>query len=1243
MAQTPFEKALVDEGIVGTPLESLARSIYMQESSGGKNTKTSNAGAVGGMQILPGTFNEVLPGGNINDPYDNSRAGLRYIKKMNDLAGGDLTLTAAGYYGGPGGLNKAKEGVAVSDPRNPNAPTTLQYAKQVTARQNKSVPRETSPAESPAIKENIADLGQNYQAAYALMAMADEEPETTREIEAREAAEEQSAAQQFANMQKQLASIKPASPFADQGSQEPQNFKDGGEVEEEDEDDKSEARKAFDKYLKKATRERSALDVEFKTPPPQPMVVEGLGVQRGAPPSIEGRVGYDQDGFRMGASGVAVKTPQGVKYMPGMYDVGYKTPMAGGELDFNYARGMKTMPGMPTPQMANVRYVRKFEEGGDVAPVYDKKVSPEKKLANLLGLGPAYEASVQAPKDMGLSGDEGTEGDAVRHMVLMREVSKKYGPVGAKVLGYAHEFGPNMLSGQSSKDREMDLNNNALGLELAKQAGGDEELFKRLVAQALGDKKATYYRDEYNNSKFPVEQGNMVSAKNMLKAMPKGEGVRKRAGGSPEEGETKSPEKSTLKEIVRSTQYLPYDLIGAPIDVINMGLKGIDYVTGSKLATEKPFGSSDYLIDKSNKLGIADKPTGSMTETLTRVGTGLITPGGVVKAVQIAARPVGAAKKMLDEVKIGKMAKDEIDPAIVKEIMEAKTGPRPVVRDNRLLPTSEQPYVGELERIVSDLPGATTVQQIKGMVANTGRNYEIERLENALQGLGPKDKISSADLLKRLDETSSPMGYRVQILEPEPKYPGKYYQGDDNPRPSQPLGVINLMQEVPPAKQLEGRYYENMFSNLNAIKSEIKKPEERANALKELELYFRGPDAAGTPLGETFKQAAPEIKKYADEILEATNFNDRYKYINYGQKIPGVPTLVEASYEIAAKKYGKPYHELANYETQLIKPEAEALIKQRVLEAADKRYGLDLQNKFQDPTFTSLEPKARQEAMESAFTNQMRSQALNSNAQFQSLIEPYGNLVKQKFVENQGYKGQHSSLLKDKTGVSSPVAFSRFLDVDLPGDKKGMFVTELQSDRYDDLVTKGAKSGSGAKDTKEISNLHDVLSSRKSQIDELQYLVDKGEDVAKNEMKLKQAQIEQVRDEKRMSNLGGRIRGRGTYSVEEAFPGMESNPQVLQQLMIKNAVVGGIQRGKDAVLFPGADSKQKQLYEKLPNNIKAVLKDLGPGFKMETIPMTSENGDIINRISITWDKKAAERLQKQGVRFAKGGLVEKKY
>jgi hypothetical protein len=46
---------------------------------------------------------------------------------------------------------------------------------------------------------------------------------------------------------------------------------------------------------------------------------------------------------------------------------------------------------------------------------------------------------------------------------------------------------------------------------------------------------------------------------------------------------------------------------------------------------------------------------------------------------------------------------------------------------------------------------------------------------------------------------------------------------------------------------------------------------------------------------------------------------------------------------------------------------------------------------------------------------------------------------------------------------------------------------------------------------------------------------------------------------------------------------------------------------------------------------------------MEKIAVPNEKGDIIERYGITWDKKAAERLQKQGVRFAKGGLVEKKY
>jgi hypothetical protein len=136
----PFESALAAEGVSGK-LAGVARSIYQQESSGGKNTKTSNAGAVGGMQIIPDTFASVADKGwNIADPVHNARAGIRYLKQLDQQSGGDPALTAAGYYGGPGGMEKARKGVAVSDPRNPKAPNTLQYGQQVAARANQDNP-----------------------------------------------------------------------------------------------------------------------------------------------------------------------------------------------------------------------------------------------------------------------------------------------------------------------------------------------------------------------------------------------------------------------------------------------------------------------------------------------------------------------------------------------------------------------------------------------------------------------------------------------------------------------------------------------------------------------------------------------------------------------------------------------------------------------------------------------------------------------------------------------------------------------------------------------------------------------------------------------------------------------------------------------------------------------------------------------------------------------------------------------
>lgn len=132
-----FDAALEAEGVSGS-LADLARSIYVQESSGGKNTGTSSAGARGGMQIIPATFNRMADKGwSIDDPLQNARAGIRYLRHLDKLSGGVPELTAAGYYGGEGGLAKAKRGIAVADPREPKAPNTLEYGQQVVARMGK--------------------------------------------------------------------------------------------------------------------------------------------------------------------------------------------------------------------------------------------------------------------------------------------------------------------------------------------------------------------------------------------------------------------------------------------------------------------------------------------------------------------------------------------------------------------------------------------------------------------------------------------------------------------------------------------------------------------------------------------------------------------------------------------------------------------------------------------------------------------------------------------------------------------------------------------------------------------------------------------------------------------------------------------------------------------------------------------------------------------------------------------------
>lgn len=78
--------------------------------------------------------------------------------------------------------------------------------------------------------------------------------------------------------------------------------------------------------------------------------------------------------------------------------------------------------------------------------------------------------------------------------------------------------------------------------------------------------------------------------------------------------------KKSLGDIRRGIQYAPADLVGAPVDIANMVLQPFG------LGSEKPFMGSEYLINKGVEAGIYEKPSGSGTETLARLGTGIIAP-----------------------------------------------------------------------------------------------------------------------------------------------------------------------------------------------------------------------------------------------------------------------------------------------------------------------------------------------------------------------------------------------------------------------------------------------------------------------------------------------------------------------------------------------------------------------------------------------------------------------------------------
>jgi len=137
----------------------------------------------------------------------------------------------------------------------------------------------------------------------------------------------------------------------------------------------------------------------------------------------------------------------------------------------------------------------------------------EKTVSKPLGLMEIRSYATNRPKELGLKGEIGGEADAMRHLLLARELRTKFPNTAAGML-WAHEAIPSnpILPWQSDKERAQDTYNN--------------DLAKRLMGE---NPQAT--REEYEKRALEaIRSGEAQSG--LTKKDPK-----HRAGGSPEEGE----------------------------------------------------------------------------------------------------------------------------------------------------------------------------------------------------------------------------------------------------------------------------------------------------------------------------------------------------------------------------------------------------------------------------------------------------------------------------------------------------------------------------------------------------------------------------------------------------------------------------------------------------------------------------------------------------------------------------------
>jgi hypothetical protein len=552
------------------------------------------------------------------------------------------------------------------------------------------------------------------------------------------------------------------------------------------------------------------------------------------------------------------------------------------------------------------------------------------------------------------------------------------------------------------------------------------------------------------------------------------------------------------------------------------------------------------------------------------------------------------------------------------------------------LPSSEAPFVGRLDEFVSSLPGAVQKDQFLNQLKGKFRDYDIGRAQEALADLPGNAKLTPFELLNRVKRVYDPTTFTTKIDYPKID---DYHAGIDNPFQTKkgfsqkPLGVIHLLQGVNPTTSPDA-------AKLMAAYEDI------TNRLPGTTFYsFDKTDRNPVSLAQDIYKIASRAGLSSVEDLGMdvqTVLQNMSQSGSDWSKLVSSKTMLGNPGRYRPEEIKEVLNETARITGAL--PEENVKSLQKIAEEINARRTAKQDYSDLESQYHKSFPYAFAEDLEKA-NRRLWNEHREGKQQIEGLLE---GLQKREGIKARVYRGQHSSLAEDSSTIRDPIAFSRFTEhtTDIPGLGKvdGIYVNELQSDRLDDIRKKGRMGGGPQEDITRLDKLDKQIGEAARQFAD--YKTAMGFRFMNETDKAKisdfNSKLEGLNTKR--NTLLDRIR-EGEYSLKESFAGMEESPQVIQQLMAKNAVAGAMQLGKRFVAFPGAESAQAQLYEKLPNNLKQVVKDLGPGFELRPItlpkPDTSAGGEggELTSYAIVWGNEAADRIKKQGVPFKDGGEV----